>query len=101
MDKIIGKMTSSWMLKRGAVIVAFAFSFLIGCAFWLTVLPATEETADLSSDHIMYVVRRLSPFTEYTFSVMAKNIIGEGPSTEVTVKTTEQGKIHSDFWVEV
>uniref|UniRef100_A0A671KH18 Phosphatidylinositol phosphatase PTPRQ-like n=1 Tax=Sinocyclocheilus anshuiensis TaxID=1608454 RepID=A0A671KH18_9TELE len=54
------------------------------------VLPATEETADLSSDHIMYVVRRLSPFTDYTFSVTAKNIIGEGPSTEVTVKTTEQ-----------
>uniref|UniRef100_A0A671LJN3 Phosphatidylinositol phosphatase PTPRQ-like n=1 Tax=Sinocyclocheilus anshuiensis TaxID=1608454 RepID=A0A671LJN3_9TELE len=55
-----------------------------------TILPATEETADLLSDHIMYVVRRLSPFTEYTFSVTAKNIIGEGPSTEVTVKTTEQ-----------
>ncbi|XP_016339147.1 phosphatidylinositol phosphatase PTPRQ-like [Sinocyclocheilus anshuiensis] len=56
----------------------------------IEVLPATEETADLLSDHIMYVVRRLSPFTEYTFSVTAKNIIGEGPSTEVTVKTTEQ-----------
>uniref|UniRef100_A0A9J7ZW87 Protein tyrosine phosphatase receptor type Q n=1 Tax=Cyprinus carpio carpio TaxID=630221 RepID=A0A9J7ZW87_CYPCA len=56
----------------------------------IEVLPATEETADLSSDHIMYVVRRLSPFTEYTFSVTAKNIIGEGPSTEVKVKTTEQ-----------
>ncbi|XP_058607826.1 phosphatidylinositol phosphatase PTPRQ isoform X2 [Onychostoma macrolepis] len=56
----------------------------------IEVLPATEETVDLSSDHIMYVVRRLSPFTEYKFSVTAKNIIGEGPSTEVTVKTTEQ-----------
>ncbi|XP_043119890.1 LOW QUALITY PROTEIN: phosphatidylinositol phosphatase PTPRQ [Puntigrus tetrazona] len=56
----------------------------------IEVLPATEETADLSSDHIMYVVRRLSPFTEYTFSVTAKNTIGEGPSTEVKVKTTEQ-----------
>ncbi|XP_052437936.1 phosphatidylinositol phosphatase PTPRQ isoform X2 [Carassius gibelio] len=56
----------------------------------IEVLPATEETADLSSDQIMYIVRRLSPFTEYTFSVTAKNIIGEGPSTEVTVKTTEQ-----------
>ncbi|XP_077049965.1 phosphatidylinositol phosphatase PTPRQ isoform X2 [Siphateles boraxobius] len=56
----------------------------------IEVLPAIEETADLSSDHIMYVVRRLSPFTEYTFSVSAKNIIGDGPSSQVTVKTTEQ-----------
>uniref|UniRef100_A0A673KA08 Phosphatidylinositol phosphatase PTPRQ-like n=1 Tax=Sinocyclocheilus rhinocerous TaxID=307959 RepID=A0A673KA08_9TELE len=49
-----------------------------------------RDFTNLSSDHIMYVVRRLSPFTEYTFRVTAKNIIGEGPSTEVTVKTTEQ-----------
>ncbi|XP_050991467.1 phosphatidylinositol phosphatase PTPRQ [Labeo rohita] len=56
----------------------------------IEVLPPTEETADLSSNNIMYVVRRLSPFTEYTFSVTARNIIGEGPFTEVTVKTTEQ-----------
>ncbi|XP_073706317.1 phosphatidylinositol phosphatase PTPRQ [Garra rufa] len=56
----------------------------------IEVLPPTEETADLSSNPIMHVVRRLSPFTEYKFSVTAKNIIGEGPFTEVTVKTTEQ-----------
>ncbi|XP_048024016.1 phosphatidylinositol phosphatase PTPRQ isoform X2 [Megalobrama amblycephala] len=56
----------------------------------IEVLPAIEEAADLSSDQLMYVVRRLSPFTEYTFSVSAKNIIGEGPSAQVTVKTTEQ-----------
>uniref|UniRef100_A0A672PIW2 protein-tyrosine-phosphatase n=1 Tax=Sinocyclocheilus grahami TaxID=75366 RepID=A0A672PIW2_SINGR len=66
--------------------ILFGSALLIICHF----LPATEETADLSSDHIMYVVRRLSPFTKYTFSVTAKNIIGEGPATEVTVKTTEQ-----------
>ncbi|XP_039510303.1 phosphatidylinositol phosphatase PTPRQ [Pimephales promelas] len=56
----------------------------------IEVQPAIEETADLSSDHIMYVVRRLSPFTEYIFSVSATNIIGDGPSSQVTVKTTEQ-----------
>jgi len=74
------------------------FFFLIGCARVLcfdSVQPAIEETADLSSDHIMYVVRRLSPFTEYIFSVSATNIIGDGPSSQVTVKTTEQGKILS------
>nr|XP_021323628.1 phosphatidylinositol phosphatase PTPRQ [Danio rerio] len=56
----------------------------------IEILPATEVSADLSSDQITHVVRRLSPFTEYKFSVSAKNIIGEGPSTEVTVKTNEQ-----------
>uniref|UniRef100_A0A8C0YRV5 Protein tyrosine phosphatase receptor type Q n=1 Tax=Cyprinus carpio carpio TaxID=630221 RepID=A0A8C0YRV5_CYPCA len=81
-------------LRRNArsldITTTSAFILTSHRTFPTLVLPATEETADLSSDHIMYVVRRLSPFTEYTFSVTAKNIIGEGPSTEVKVKTTEQ-----------
>ncbi|KAL6478813.1 hypothetical protein MHYP_G00122460 [Metynnis hypsauchen] len=57
---------------------------------WIEVLPPTEEAVDLSSDHISYVVRRLSPFTEYAFSVSAYTIIGEGPATVIREKTTEQ-----------
>ncbi|XP_036441297.1 phosphatidylinositol phosphatase PTPRQ [Colossoma macropomum] len=57
---------------------------------WIEVLPPTEEVVDLSSDHISYVVRRLSPFTEYDFSVAAYTIIGEGPATVIREKTTEQ-----------
>ncbi|XP_051579937.1 LOW QUALITY PROTEIN: phosphatidylinositol phosphatase PTPRQ [Myxocyprinus asiaticus] len=56
----------------------------------IEVLPPTEETVDLSYDRISYVVKRLSAFTEYKFGVMAYNIIGEGPTTQVIVKTTEQ-----------
>ncbi|XP_051512787.1 phosphatidylinositol phosphatase PTPRQ-like [Myxocyprinus asiaticus] len=56
----------------------------------IEVLPPTEEIVDLSSDRISYVVKRLSPFTEYKFGVTPYNIIGEGPSTQVIVKTTEQ-----------
>uniref|UniRef100_A0A8B9GYK0 Protein tyrosine phosphatase receptor type Q n=1 Tax=Astyanax mexicanus TaxID=7994 RepID=A0A8B9GYK0_ASTMX len=54
------------------------------------VLPAAEEIMDLSSDHISYMVKRLSPFTEYNFSVSAYTTVGEGPSTLITEKTTEQ-----------
>uniref|UniRef100_W5K8B6 Protein tyrosine phosphatase receptor type Q n=1 Tax=Astyanax mexicanus TaxID=7994 RepID=W5K8B6_ASTMX len=53
-------------------------------------LPAAEEIMDLSSDHISYMVKRLSPFTEYNFSVSAYTTVGEGPSTLITEKTTEQ-----------
>ncbi|XP_049339571.1 phosphatidylinositol phosphatase PTPRQ isoform X4 [Astyanax mexicanus] len=57
---------------------------------WIEVLPAAEEIMDLSSDHISYMVKRLSPFTEYNFSVSAYTTVGEGPSTLITEKTTEQ-----------
>ncbi|XP_037395653.1 phosphatidylinositol phosphatase PTPRQ isoform X2 [Pygocentrus nattereri] len=57
---------------------------------WIEVLPPTEDAVDLSSDHISYVVRRLSPFTEYAFSVSAYTVIGEGPATVIREKTTEQ-----------
>ncbi|XP_072551327.1 phosphatidylinositol phosphatase PTPRQ [Salminus brasiliensis] len=57
---------------------------------WIEVLPATEEIVDLSPDHISYVVKRLSPFTEYNFSVSAYTTVGEGPATLISEKTTEQ-----------
>uniref|UniRef100_A0A3B4EJR2 Protein tyrosine phosphatase receptor type Q n=1 Tax=Pygocentrus nattereri TaxID=42514 RepID=A0A3B4EJR2_PYGNA len=60
------------------------------CLFLWAVLPPTEDAVDLSSDHISYVVRRLSPFTEYAFSVSAYTVIGEGPATVIREKTTEQ-----------
>ncbi|KAI4902613.1 hypothetical protein NFI96_032935 [Prochilodus magdalenae] len=70
--------------------VTFRSSTQTAVTSWIEVLPATEEVVDLSSDHISYVVRRLSPFTEYNFSVSAYTIIGEGPATVIKVKTTEQ-----------
>ncbi|KAA0715211.1 Phosphatidylinositol phosphatase PTPRQ [Triplophysa tibetana] len=66
------------------------FPTRVATTMGIEVLPATEETVEFSSDQMMYVIRRLSPFTEYKFSVTANNIIGEGPSTHVTVKTAEQ-----------
>ncbi|XP_055030835.2 phosphatidylinositol phosphatase PTPRQ [Misgurnus anguillicaudatus] len=62
----------------------------VGTTIGIEVLPATEETVDFLSNQMLYVVRRLSPFTDYKFSVTANNVMGEGPSSQVTVKTTEQ-----------
>ncbi|XP_030646296.1 phosphatidylinositol phosphatase PTPRQ [Chanos chanos] len=56
----------------------------------IEILPPNEEVVDLSSDPISYVVRRLSPFTEYNFSVSAYTLMGEGPATQITEKTKEQ-----------
>ncbi|TSL75304.1 Phosphatidylinositol phosphatase PTPRQ [Bagarius yarrelli] len=56
----------------------------------IDVLPPTEELADLSSDHITYVVTRLNPFTDYNFSVSAFTTVGEGPARRIAQKTQEQ-----------
>lgn len=47
---------------------------------------------------MFYVVRSLSPYTEYEFYVIAVNNIGRGPaSTPATCTTGETGK--SSFFV--
>ncbi|XP_058244423.1 phosphatidylinositol phosphatase PTPRQ isoform X1 [Hemibagrus wyckioides] len=56
----------------------------------IEVLPPTEELVDLSSNHISYIVTRLSPFTDYNFSVSAFTTVGEGPATLTAQKTKEQ-----------
>ncbi|MCI4379489.1 hypothetical protein PGIGA_G00228910 [Pangasianodon gigas] len=56
----------------------------------IEVLPPTEELVNLSSNHISYVVTRLSPFTDYNFSVSAFTTVGEGPATLIAQKTPEQ-----------
>ncbi|XP_046721007.1 phosphatidylinositol phosphatase PTPRQ-like isoform X2 [Silurus meridionalis] len=56
----------------------------------IEVLPPYEELVNLSSNHISYVVTRLSPFTDYNFSVSAFTIVGEGPARLIAQKTPEQ-----------
>ncbi|XP_047678606.1 phosphatidylinositol phosphatase PTPRQ isoform X2 [Tachysurus fulvidraco] len=56
----------------------------------IEVLPPTEELVNLSSNHISYTVTRLSPFTDYNFSVSAFTTVGEGPATLIAQKTQEQ-----------
>ncbi|KAJ8245394.1 hypothetical protein GJAV_G00270280 [Gymnothorax javanicus] len=53
-------------------------------------MVSSTEVIDVSADHISYVVTNLSPFTEYTFSVSAFTMVGEGPLSETQEKTREQ-----------
>uniref|UniRef100_A0A4W4G5K8 Protein-tyrosine-phosphatase n=1 Tax=Electrophorus electricus TaxID=8005 RepID=A0A4W4G5K8_ELEEL len=50
----------------------------------------TLSVVSLQSDNISYMVEELQPFTEYNFSVSAYTVVGQGPATLITVKTTEQ-----------
>lgn len=50
-----------------------------------------EEVMDVLSEELSYLVSDLNPFTEYTFRVTASTTVGEGPATDTTEKTREQG----------
>ncbi|XP_078504107.1 phosphatidylinositol phosphatase PTPRQ [Lissotriton helveticus] len=45
---------------------------------------------NISAEQLSYVVKKLVAFTEYTISVSAFTIIGEGPPSNITVRTREQ-----------
>lgn len=51
-----------------------------------------EETLDVLAEMLSYLVSDLNPFTEYTFRVTASTVVGEGPATDITEKTREQGE---------
>lgn len=50
-----------------------------------------EEVMDFLSEEFSYLVSDLSPFTDYIFRVTASTTVGEGPATDTTEKTREQG----------
>ncbi|XP_067090347.1 phosphatidylinositol phosphatase PTPRQ-like [Osmerus mordax] len=50
----------------------------------------TEKLGDMLLEQQSHLVTGLSPFTEYTFTVTAATVMGEGPSTNTTAKTREQ-----------
>ena len=50
-----------------------------------------EEVMDVWSEDLSYLVFDLNPFTEYTFRVTASTTVGEGPSSNISEKTREQG----------
>lgn len=51
-----------------------------------------EEVLDVLPETLTYLVSDLNPFTEYTFRVTASTAVGEGPATDITEKTREQGE---------
>ncbi|MGH0140233.1 UNVERIFIED_CONTAM: hypothetical protein FKN15_070894 [Acipenser sinensis] len=59
-----------------------------------TLVNDAESTSvlvtNLSAEQMSHVIKTLIPFTEYMFSVAASTDVGEGPSTNIIVKTREQ-----------
>lgn len=50
-----------------------------------------EEVMNVFSEQLSYLVYDLNPFTDYTFRVTASTTVGEGPSSDISEKTREQG----------
>lgn len=57
----------------------------------VTGVTVREEVMNILSEELSYLVSDLSPFTDYTFRVSASTTVGEGPATDITEKTREQG----------
>ncbi|XP_074980428.1 phosphatidylinositol phosphatase PTPRQ isoform X6 [Caretta caretta] len=55
-------------------------------------LPSVSDNqyVIISSEQLSYTIKGLTPFTEYTISVSAFTIIGEGPPSVLTIRTREQ-----------
>ena len=46
-----------------------------------------------SSPKTMFTIPVLVPFTEYTCKLSSINVVGEGPATHYTFKTTQDSKL--------
>ncbi|XP_029378292.1 phosphatidylinositol phosphatase PTPRQ [Echeneis naucrates] len=66
------------------------FSTRSAAALATTGVTVKEEVVDVMAEELSYLVSDLNPFTEYTFRVTASTTVGEGPSTDITEKTSEQ-----------
>ncbi|XP_068855760.1 phosphatidylinositol phosphatase PTPRQ isoform X3 [Aphelocoma coerulescens] len=49
-----------------------------------------QYNIDILSEDLSYVIKGLTPFTDYTISVSAFTAVGEGPPSVLTVRTHEQ-----------
>ncbi|KAM8974303.1 LOW QUALITY PROTEIN: phosphatidylinositol phosphatase PTPRQ [Pelodytes ibericus] len=55
-----------------------------------TVMENMHYGIDIEADQLSYMVEKLTPYTEYTISVSAFTTVGEGPPTDIVVRTSEQ-----------
>ncbi|XP_017659741.1 PREDICTED: phosphatidylinositol phosphatase PTPRQ [Lepidothrix coronata] len=49
-----------------------------------------QYTINILAEELSYVIKSLTPFTDYTISVSAFTAVGEGPPSVLTVRTCEQ-----------
>ncbi|XP_075456630.1 phosphatidylinositol phosphatase PTPRQ isoform X3 [Ascaphus truei] len=55
-----------------------------------TVFENIQYGIDIVAEQLSYTVVKLSPYTDYTISVSAFTIVGEGPPSDIVVRTREQ-----------
>ncbi|XP_068132972.1 phosphatidylinositol phosphatase PTPRQ isoform X2 [Hyperolius riggenbachi] len=55
-----------------------------------TVTENVQYGIDIEAEQLSYTVEKLAPFTEYTISVSAFTTVGEGPPTDIVIRTSEQ-----------
>lgn len=61
-------------------------------------MTVKKVVLDVLPEKLTYLVSDLNPFTEYTFRVTASTAVGEGPATDITEKTREQGEWSHVMW---
>lgn len=62
-------------------------------SYFSHLLTDNQYNVDILSEDLSYVIKGLTPFTDYTISVSAFTAVGEGPPSVLTVRTREQGKL--------
>ncbi|XP_069830095.1 phosphatidylinositol phosphatase PTPRQ isoform X3 [Dendropsophus ebraccatus] len=54
------------------------------------VVETVQDGVDIEAEQLSYTVEKLLPFTDYTISVSAFTTVGEGPPTDIVIRTSEQ-----------
>ncbi|XP_075130612.1 phosphatidylinositol phosphatase PTPRQ [Leptodactylus fuscus] len=55
-----------------------------------TVVETVQDGIDIEAEQLSYTVEKLLPYTDYTISVSAFTTVGEGPPTDIVIRTSEQ-----------
>ncbi|XP_075198535.1 phosphatidylinositol phosphatase PTPRQ [Anomaloglossus baeobatrachus] len=55
-----------------------------------TVVETVQDGIDIEAEQLSYMVEKLLPFTDYTIIVSAFTTVGEGPPTDIVIRTSEQ-----------
>ncbi|XP_069618420.1 phosphatidylinositol phosphatase PTPRQ [Ranitomeya imitator] len=55
-----------------------------------TVVETVQDGIDIEAEQLSYTVEKLLPFTDYTIIVSAFTTVGEGPPTDIVIRTSEQ-----------
>ncbi|XP_056430425.1 phosphatidylinositol phosphatase PTPRQ isoform X2 [Hyla sarda] len=84
------KETMSGVYEGSADIYSSVQSMSTVAFYSSTVVETVQDGIDIEAEQLSYTVEKLLPFTDYTISVSAFTTIGEGPPTDIVIRTSEQ-----------